>query len=269
MPPKNRCLKPASPSAKHSMSRFYYDLHIHSCLSPCGDDDMTVNNIAGMAKLKGLDIIALTDHNTCANCPAFFAACKKQGIVPVAGMELTTAEEIHMICLFGNLADAMEFENVYAPYRMKLKNRPEIFGSQRVLNDNDEIIAEHEFLLTPASSLSLEEAYALAVENGGLCYPAHADKTSNGIIGILGALPENLRFTCTELSANADKADFIKQNPSLAVDFTNKLILKNSDAHYLWDISEAVNYLELDANSTDGAEIITKQLFARLKGGTH
>jgi len=70
------------------MTRYYYDLHIHSCLSPCGDDDMTPNNIAGMAALKGLNIVALTDHNSTKNCPAFFEACKKQGIIPIAGMEL-------------------------------------------------------------------------------------------------------------------------------------------------------------------------------------
>ena len=85
------------------MSRYYYDLHIHSCLSPCGDDDMTPANIAGMASLKGLTLLALTDHNSCRNCPAFFEACNAFGIVPVAGMELTTAEDIHLIVLFPTL----------------------------------------------------------------------------------------------------------------------------------------------------------------------
>ena len=84
------------------MNRYYYDLHIHSCLSPCGDNDNTPNNIAGMATLCGLNIVALTDHNSCKNCPAFFAAAKKYGIIPIAGMELTTSEDIHIVCLFEN-----------------------------------------------------------------------------------------------------------------------------------------------------------------------
>ena len=63
------------------MQKLYYDLHIHSCLSPCGDNDMTVNNIAGMGKLAGLNIMALTDHNTVKNLPAFFSACEKYDIV--------------------------------------------------------------------------------------------------------------------------------------------------------------------------------------------
>ena len=52
--------------------RYYYDLHIHSCLSPCADNDMTPSNIAGMATIAGVQIVALTDHNTVKNCPAFF-----------------------------------------------------------------------------------------------------------------------------------------------------------------------------------------------------
>ena len=78
----------------------FADLHIHSCLSPCADDDMTPADAAGMARLAGADVAALTDHNSAANCPAFFAACEAYGVVPVGGMELTTAEEIHLVCLF-------------------------------------------------------------------------------------------------------------------------------------------------------------------------
>ena len=83
--------------------RYYYDLHIHSCLSPCGDNDMTPDSIAGMGELNGLDIMALTDHNTLKNCPAFFKAAYRHGIIPVAGTELTTAEDIHAVCLFATL----------------------------------------------------------------------------------------------------------------------------------------------------------------------
>ena len=92
------------------MNRYYYDFHIHSCLSPCGDDDMTPANIVGTATLAGLNIVALTDHNTAKNCPAFFKFAKKCGIVAVAGMELTTSEDIHIICLFEKLDDAMSFD---------------------------------------------------------------------------------------------------------------------------------------------------------------
>ena len=73
---------------------------------------MTPNNIAGMAAIKGLNVLALTDHNTAKNCPAFFEACKRQGIIPIAGMELSTEEDIHLVCLFEELDDAMRFDAV-------------------------------------------------------------------------------------------------------------------------------------------------------------
>ena len=108
------------------MALFTYDLHVHSCLSPCGDDEMTPCNIAGMAFLAGVRIVALTDHNSCKNCPAFFAACEEYGVTPVPGCELTTSEEIHMVCLFEGLKQAMDFDEAIQPYRMMLKNRVEI-----------------------------------------------------------------------------------------------------------------------------------------------
>ena len=120
------------------LNKYYYDLHIHSCLSPCGDNDSTPNNIAGMATLCGLNIVALTDHNTCKNCPAFFAAAKKYGIIPIAGMELTTSEDIHVVCLFEELSDALLFDAFVENNRIKVKNRPDIFGEQIVLDENDE-----------------------------------------------------------------------------------------------------------------------------------
>ena len=88
------------------MTELYYDLHIHSCLSPCGDDDMTPANIAGMAAVKGLDVIAVTDHNSCKNCPAVLAAAAEYGILAIPGMEINTSEEVHAVCLFEELKNA-------------------------------------------------------------------------------------------------------------------------------------------------------------------
>ena len=49
--------------------KLYYDLHLHSCLSPCGSDDMTPADLAAMCALAGLDVVALTDHNTAVTAP--------------------------------------------------------------------------------------------------------------------------------------------------------------------------------------------------------
>ena len=91
------------------MIPLYYDLHIHSCLSPCGDDDMTPANLVGMAAVKGLDVIALTDHNSCKNCPAAMYHGANYGVTVIPGMELTTEEEVHVICLFPTLKDALAY----------------------------------------------------------------------------------------------------------------------------------------------------------------
>ena len=138
------------------MKKYYYDLHIHSCLSPCGDDDMTPNNIAGMGVVAKLDIMALTDHNTCLNCPAFFKTAEANGIVPVAGMELTTAEDIHLVCLFEELSDALKFSEEVNTRRIPFKNRVDIFGQQMIMDENDEVIGVDDFLLSNASKTSFK-----------------------------------------------------------------------------------------------------------------
>ena len=186
------------------MNRYYYDLHVHSCLSPCGDDDMTPNNIAGMAAIKGLQIVALTDHNTTKNCRAFYAAARRNGIIPIAGMEMTTAEDVHLVCLFPTLEAAEAFDAAYQQYRVLYKNRPDIFGEQPILDENDEKIGEEENLLLNASTLSIDDAYALLAEYGAVVFPAHIDRDENGIIAALGWLPETPHFACVEFRDNAN-----------------------------------------------------------------
>ena len=123
------------------MNRYFYDFHLHSCLSPCADDDMTPSNIAGMASLVGLNLLALTDHNSVKNTPAFYEACKRFGIIPIAGMELTTAEEIHVVCLFETLEGALAFGDEVEKRRVRIKNRAEIFGNQLIVDTEDIIRA--------------------------------------------------------------------------------------------------------------------------------
>lgn len=244
------------------MNKYFYDFHIHSCLSPCGDDDMTPNNIAGMAAIKGLSVIALTDHNTCGNCPAFFAACKKNGVIPIAGMELTTSEDIHIVCLFEKLERAMAFDGEVSQKRNLIKNRTDIFGNQLVLDQNDELVRCEENLLPNATNLALEEAVSLAYEFGALCYPAHIDREANGIVATLGIFPETPRFSCVEYRDAKSRTELEKRFPLLA----EKAVVISSDAHYLWDINEAENFFEVDDEPYSGARV-RHEIFEMLKGG--
>lgn len=242
------------------MNRYYYDLHIHSCLSPCGDDDNTPNNIAGMASLCGLNIVALTDHNTTANCPAFFEAAKRYGIIAVAGMELTTSEDIHVVCLFETLDGAMAFGERINGLRIPVKNRADIFGSQKILDGLDNVIGEEENLLINATLISINEVPDLVSEFGGICYPAHIDRQSNGIISILGTFPDSPHFNCVELH-NGELADeYIKK-----FNLHNKTIIVSSDAHNLTDMRDKQNYFELD-DEPYSSNYVRQQLFKALRG---
>ncbi len=223
------------------MKKYYYDLHIHSCLSPCGDDDSTPNSIAGIGEINSLDIMALTDHNTCKNCPAFFEACFRHGILPVAGMELTTAEDIHAVCLFPSLERAMEFDAFLQERRVLIPNRIDIFGRQIICDSEDNAIGEEEYLLSNATTISIDEAPKLVENFGGICYPAHIDRDANGIISVLGTFPKTPHFTCAELH-DAEKRDEYAVN----YDLSDKCLVVSSDAHYLWDIKERSDFIFLE-----------------------
>ena len=137
--------------------KLFYDLHLHSCLSPCGSEDMTPADLAAMCALAGLDIVALTDHNTCGNCAAFCRAAEARGLLALAGMELCTAEEIHVICLFPDPGRAEEFGRLVYGRLPPIANRPEIFGRQLYMDDGDGVLGEEPRFLGGASSIPLAE----------------------------------------------------------------------------------------------------------------
>ena len=191
--------------------------------------DMTPNNITGMAKLLGLDIIALTDHNTSLNCEATIAAGKENGVVVVPGM------------------DALEWSEYVDNHRIKIKNRPDIYGRQVIMNALDEEIGELEHLLLPATEISIMNAYSLARSFGGICYPAHVDRDSLSILSVLGEIDESCGFITAEL-ADKSKLDTLRRlHPIL--DTLN--IVTNSDAHYLENMRDAENQIELEELSAE------------------
>jgi PHP family Zn ribbon phosphoesterase len=229
------------------MSELKYDLHIHSCLSPCGGADMTPNNIAGMAMLSGIRVAALTDHNTSKNCPAFFEACSRRSVIPIAGMELTTLEDIHMVCLFPTLETAMDFDAYVGGHRMKIKNRPKIFGEQIIMNGNDEETGREEYLLIPATDIDLTSAARTVRNRGGAAFPAHIDKEANGLIPILGSFPYEPGFSAAEIFDESKLEGYKKKFPIL----DHIAILRNSDAHSLEGmLTEPSSFPGLDDNGS-------------------
>ncbi len=220
----------------------FYDLHMHSCLSPCGDPDMTPNNIVGMSTLLGLNLIALTDHNTCQNCPAVEELGKANGICVLSGMELTTSEEIHAVCLFPTAEKALKFESFVSQHRMKIKNKKEIYGEQLILNAQDEKIGEIEELLILATDISIMDIKRLCNEYGGTAFPAHINRDSCSVLSVLGEIPPECKFSVAEVSQSGDIEKLTVSHPILK----NMYIIRDSDAHYLENMRDAGPYIEID-----------------------
>lgn len=216
------------------MIPLYYDLHIHSCLSPCGDDDMTPANIAGMAAVKGLDVIALTDHNSCKNCPAILKHGEEYGITVIPGMELTIAEEVHVVCLFPALDDAMAFDGYVYERLLPIKNREDIFGKQQIMDADDQVTGNVERLLIGATDISFDQVFGLVEAYRGIAYPAHIDKSTTSLLSNLGFVPPDSSFTCAEISTFDHLHQIQKEHPY----FLQCKMLSSSDAHYLEDIRE-------------------------------
>ena len=242
------------------MSKYYYDFHIHSCLSPCADNDMTPYNIAGMAALNGLNLIALTDHNSCGNCATFFDACKTYGIVPIPGMEITTSEDVHVVALFPSLDDALAFDEAVKPYKSTMKNKPEIFGDQIYIAPGDEPCGPEPDILIFATMLDIESAAELVKRYNGVAFPAHVDRESNGVIAVLGDIPPEPGFGYAEFNDADNVAPYKEKYDSLK----DMPVLCSSDAHHLWDINEAANFIEID-DEPYSSERVRRELIRMLK----
>lgn len=225
--------------------KLHYDLHLHSCLSPCGDNDMTPYNLVNLAKLFGYDIIALTDHNSCKNCGSAIKVGEEVGITVVPGMELCTSEEIHNICLFPTLEKAMAFSDYISGTLPMIKNREKIFGEQLIMDHRDGVLGKEEILLTTASSVSIDELSDLVDKYDGVCYPAHIDRNSYSIISSLGDFSPEMQVRCFELTPKAKAEDYFEKYPATK----GKLIIRSSDAHYLENMREPEFIIDLPENS--------------------
>ncbi|MBQ9757995.1 MAG: PHP domain-containing protein [Clostridia bacterium] len=207
----------------------YYDLHIHSCLSPCGDEDMTPNNIVNMSYLKGLDIIAVTDHNSAGNVRAVCDAAKgKVKVVP--GVEVTTAEEVHTLCYFPSIEAAEDMSRLLKENMNGIKNNTDIFGRQLLMNSEDEIVGEEENLLVSAVNLDIYDVQRETELRGGLFVPAHIDRTSYSVTANLGFLPPDLKVDALEITEKGLEVYRVK--------YGEYAVLTSSDAHFLENISE-------------------------------
>ncbi|MDP4117780.1 MAG: PHP domain-containing protein [Bacillota bacterium] len=220
-----------------------YDFHLHTVLSPCADEEMTPNNIVNMAHIAGVNAIAITDHNTIGNVRSAQIVGERLGVTVIPGMEIETAEEVHVLTLYRDIESAREIADIVYKNLPMIKNNPRIFGSQILMDENDNIIGEEEKLLISPTTIPIEKLFKMVKSVGGIAMPAHVDRHSYSILTNLGFIPEELNAKWIEMSYLVDDtSEYILNRTDLA----KYKILQNSDAHYLKNIASRENILECE-----------------------
>jgi PHP family Zn ribbon phosphoesterase len=201
------------------------DFHNHSCLSPCGSLDLSPRALADLAAQRGVKVLALTDHNSSLNCPAFAKVCPPRGILPIFGMEATTQEEIHVLCLFASLQASLDFSEYAYSLLMPFLNNPDKTGDQVFVDEDDNIEGEVEYYLVNPLELSIELIEAKAAEYGGIVIPAHVERPAFSMTSQLGVVVKGqwTALECTRLPP------VLNGKP---LDTLGYPLITSSDAHY-------------------------------------
>jgi PHP family Zn ribbon phosphoesterase len=218
------------------------ELHVHTLLSPCAEVEMIPPLIISEALELGIDLIAITDHNASANIPAVMAAASGSGLTILPGIELQTREEVHSLCIFDTLEQVSAFQDLLDTSLPPLKNQPDFFGPQYVVDASGEFIREETRLLLTSSSLSLEEACNRVIEMGGLFIPAHVNRKANGLLATLGFIPPDLAASAIEISRHITPEAAKAQFPQL----NRYPLIQSGDVHRLDDFL-APNYFTLES----------------------
>lgn len=181
--------------------------------------------IVSRALSKGLDIIAVCDHNSAGNVLAVSAAGKKAGLTVLGGMEVCTEEEVHLLTIFDDMENLMEMERVISD-RSEGENVPDLLGEQVLFDENDSIIGFEERLLAGSCSLTIDEVVHRAKRLNGLVIPSHINREAYGLLGVLGFIPGQVPFDALEIAAfGFPQWEEFCDSPLPRV--------HNSDAHYL------------------------------------
>ncbi|MDZ7316826.1 MAG: PHP domain-containing protein [candidate division KSB1 bacterium] len=223
------------------------DLHIHTVLSACADLSMGPIDIVKTALAKGLDIIAVTDHNSAENAAAVIGAAKDTPLLVIPGMEVYTREEAHVICLFRTLEDALSFQEVIYEHLPEGEYDGDLLGGQYVCDENENILGENRRFLAFPVDLPVHMVAGFVLDLDGIFYPAHIDRKSNSLLRALGFLPKNLPMTAVEIAQPLPEAlqqlGFLRTSP-----YT---IVRSSDAHEISQVGSKTTKLLMEAKSFD------------------
>lgn len=221
------------------MNTYSADLHIHTVLSPCGDLEMSPVRIVDRAVQKGLDIIAVCDHNHTGHCKVTRELGEKKGLWVVYGVEVTTREEVHCLAFFDTIVQLEKFQAYIDRYIPIIANDVAYFGEQLIVDENEVILEEVKRSLYPGLKQGINEVANKVSEMGGYFVPAHIDRVMNGIYSQLGIFPDELKVDAVEIYRNTERAEIRKNRKELET----FQLLKSSDAHFVEDIGRSKSYL--------------------------
>jgi PHP family Zn ribbon phosphoesterase len=221
---------------------FKADLHIHSVLSPCAGLEMAPRNVMIKARDLGLDIIAITDHNSCENSRVYAKAAQEFGISYIYGVEVQSAEEIHTIALFEYPEQACSFSRELYDSLLSINNDPEFFGDQVVLDEKDNIKRFIKKALINSSVWTLETVFKKISSHSGFYFPAHINVQTYSLLGQLGFIPAEVDISAFGITANCNVQELYTNYPYLQ-DYT---LIRNSDAHYLQDVGSGISQFYLE-----------------------
>lgn len=246
------------------MKPYKIDLHIHSCLSPCADWDMTPKTIVQRCLETGLDLIAICDHNSAENAGAVMSAGAKHGLRVLPGMEICSKEEAHILAIFKDLSQAVKMQD-YVYEHLAGVNQTKLWGYQIIANEDDEVMGENERLLIGATSLGIHKIAQKTHELGGISIPSHVDRSMFGIVSHLGFIPPDLDVDGIEVSYRISFEDARKKIPSIG----KRACITSSDAHFPYEIGRArttmvmadagFEELRLALKGTDGRHVMNNR----------
>ena len=240
------------------------DLHIHTCLSPCADLTMSPKRIVEQALAMKLDMIAVCDHNSAENVQATFNAAKDKNLAVLAGMEVASSEEVHVIALFNEPREVLTLQELVYNTLLPGENNEELFGQQIIVNEFDEIEGYNKRLLISATTLPLAEIVRHIHANNGLAIASHIDRETYGVIGQLGFIPSELELDALEISSQTTPVQIRIDIPKTG----EYPLISSSDAHFLEDIGKAttsflmakpsLHEIKMALSQQDGRKIVLK-----------
>ena len=232
------------------LREFKADLHIHTSLSPCADEEMLPQGIIKQAKMNDIDIVGICDHNSAENVPAVKKIGQREDIAVIGGIEATSQEEVHILGFFDNIKELFEFQEIIYK-KLPGENDENAFGRQLLIDENDEVVGTNKRLLIGATTLSLREIVYVINSLGGLTIASHIDRESYSIIAQLGFIPEGLLLDALELSPNYKGKMVRIAGKQVDPEIYGFSLVTFSDAHFLKDISKSYTIFLMEKASIE------------------